>query len=58
MKAFFTTYWIVVALVLIGWVLNIAQIIKMSAVTGLTIVKVIGVFIAPLGAILGWIGAF
>lgn len=58
MKAFFTTYWIVVILVLIGWILNLAQIVKMSALTGLMVVKIIGVFIAPLGALMGWIGAF
>lgn len=58
MKAFFTTYWIVIILGFIGWVLNIAQIIGMSSVSGLMIVKIIGAFLAPVGAVMGWIGAF
>ncbi|WP_378347402.1 hypothetical protein [Acinetobacter baumannii] len=58
MKQFLITYWIIVALVLIGWVMNIAQIIKMSGFTGLMIIKIIGVVVAPLGSLMGWIGAF
>lgn len=58
MKAFFTTYWIVVVLGIIGWILNIAQIVGMSSVNGLMIVKIIGAFLAPLGAVMGWVGVF
>lgn len=42
----------------IGWVLNIVQVIHVIAepVTGLFVIKCIGVLMAPLGAVLGWIG--
>lgn len=58
MKKFIFTYWIVVATLFIGWVLNIVQIAKASALTGLLIVKIIGVFLAPLGGVLGLVGLF
>ena len=39
-----------------GWVMNIIDIINndFSNVTGLLIARVIGVFVAPLGAVLGY----
>jgi len=42
----------------IGWVMNIIQIVHMSdgGVTAKLIIKLIGVFAAPLGALMGWIG--
>ena len=50
---------IVAALVLgfaIGWTLNIVAIVNMDSVfSGMGIVRVIGIFIAPLGAVLGYI---
>lgn len=39
---------------LIGYVLNIIHIVDSNHVTGFVLVRCIGVFIAPLGAILGW----
>ena len=41
-----------------GWVMNIIQIVNTvaSPITGLFIVKCIGILVAPLGAVLGWIG--
>jgi len=38
----------------LGWAFNIIEIAKSETITGLVIVRCIGVFIAPLGAILGW----
>lgn len=51
------TFFIVVFVVVgvAGWVMNIMQIFKYGPVDGMLIAKAIGVFIAPLGAILGWI---
>ena len=38
-----------------GWVMNLIQIAHSSGIDGMVIVRVIGAFIAPLGAILGWL---
>ncbi len=39
----------------IGWVLNIIEIAKAESIfSGFILVRCIGVFIAPLGGILGW----
>lgn len=55
----FTTFFVVIVLVcaLAGWFMNLGQLIGMSfePLTGLAVVRVIGVFIAPLGSILGYI---
>ena len=37
-----------------GWVCNIIAIIHADSVTGMVIARVAGVFIAPLGAVLGF----
>lgn len=51
--------WVIVVLAAIsGWVMNIIKIIDSGFVLaqwgGLQVARVIGVFLAPLGAILGW----
>lgn len=40
----------------IGWIMNIAKIVATVAdpITGLLILRCIGVVFAPLGAVLGW----
>ena len=40
-----------------GWVANIAKLVGMDfgAITGLLIVRAIGIFIAPLGAVMGYL---
>jgi hypothetical protein len=48
-----------VALILIagtGWVLNIVSIVKsdFAPITGMLVMRIIGVFMAPLGAVLGY----
>ena len=50
----FVAFW---AAMIIGWVLNIVQIVNefdMAHLTGEIIVRIIGVFIAPIGCIYGW----
>lgn len=37
-----------------GWVCNIISIIHADGVTGMVIARVAGVFVAPLGAVLGY----
>jgi hypothetical protein len=43
---------------IVGWVLNIVQLFGMAdgGITGTFVLKAIGIFVAPLGAVLGWIG--
>ncbi len=40
-----------------GWVANIVKLIGMDfgAITGLLIVRAVGIFIAPLGAVMGYL---
>lgn len=42
----------------IGWVMNVVQLVYLTdaPVTVLTILKVAGIFVAPLGGVLGWVG--
>lgn len=51
---FFIAIWI---LGIIGWILNIVHIFSKTPIVfdGETIIQIIGIFIAPLGAVLGWI---
>lgn len=44
----------------IGWCLNLGQVVIHCAepFTTLMLVKIIGLIVAPLGAILGWVGLF
>lgn len=54
---FAITAWLsVVVLILWGWVLNIMTLVAMDSVldTGVGVVRLIGIFIAPLGAVMGW----
>ena len=49
---------IVVAILgFVGWVMNIMTIAGSSFndLTGLLVLRVVGIFIAPMGAVLGWI---
>lgn len=40
-----------------GWVMNIIEIFgsDFSQITGMLVIRVIGVFLAPIGAIVGWL---
>jgi hypothetical protein len=39
-----------------GWILNVVHIVKLPTIvfTGEVIVRVVGIFLPPLGAIMGW----
>ena len=39
---------------IIGWVMNIVSMIHMETITGMGIARLVGIFIAPLGAVLGY----
>lgn len=48
-------YITILLLALVGWVKNIIAIIDSDGtITGMLIGRVIGVFVAPIGSILGW----
>jgi hypothetical protein len=40
----------------IGWIMNIMAIAgsEFTPITGLLVLRVVGIFVAPLGAVLGW----
>ena len=38
-----------------GWGMNIAELARATEFSGLVVLRVIGIFVAPLGAILGYI---
>ena len=40
-----------------GWVMNLVEIVNydFASITGMIILRIAGIFIAPLGAVLGWI---
>lgn len=38
-----------------GWVLNFFEIAKTDHLTGMLILRVIGIFFMPMGAVLGWV---
>jgi len=43
-------------LVAIGWVMNIVHLVHQESIgfTGETIIRIIGIFLAPIGSIMGW----
>jgi hypothetical protein len=47
-------FWVALMVVgVFGWVLNIVELIQGGESTGLMLARVAGIFVAPLGAILG-----
>ncbi len=55
-----TIFWLTMVA---GWIMNIIQVgmnlpDTLNAISPMTMFKLVGVFVAPLGAILGWIGVF
>ena len=56
----FGLVWIAfVVAVLVGWVMNIVQLIHLSGTATLTlgiILRIVGIFVPPLGAIMGYFG--
>jgi len=50
--------WLGFALIIfgaVGWIMNIVAVAQSDVVTGMVILRVVGIFMAPLGAVLGWI---
>ena len=47
---------VIIGGLLIGWIANIVKIVgsDFGHITGMLVVRVIGIFVAPLGAILGF----
>lgn len=43
--------------IVVGWILNIVQLIALLAnpITGIVILKIIGIFVFPFGSVLGYI---
>lgn len=39
----------------IGWISNIIEIAHADIVSGMVILRVVGIFMFPLGAVLGWV---
>lgn len=54
--AFGIVYVLLLLAAVFGWIMNIMAIIQMPVIelTGMTVARIIGIFLAPLGAILGW----
>lgn len=40
---------------IVGWIANIVAIAQSDYINGMVLVRIAGIFLAPLGAILGWI---
>ena len=55
-NAFIYTIWAVVIIGLIGWVMNIVKFVGMldGGITAMFIARIVGIFFAPLGGILGF----
>lgn len=44
----------VVIAIIVGWIMNIIDLINATSITGLAIARAIGVLVWPLGAVLGY----
>jgi hypothetical protein len=53
----FILFWIVCV---VGWIGNVVQIVARihDEITVLMILKIVGIFVPPLGSIMGWVGFF
>lgn len=47
---------LVVGFGLFGWVMNIIKLVPMDGTTGMMILRAVGIFVAPLGVVLGYVG--
>ncbi len=53
------TWILAVAIIGIGWVMNIIKLVSCDwIISGEEVLRIIGIFVAPIGGILGWIGHF
>jgi hypothetical protein len=44
---------VIFVLMVVGYIANIVKLVRSSSVTGMTLARVCGIFVFPLGAILG-----
>ena len=47
---------VVIVAISAGYIMNIVQLVQNHYSDGMVIAKVVGILIAPLGIILGWVG--
>lgn len=52
---FYVGYLLVAVVLVIGWVMNILKIVAWEEGMGMLVVRAIGVFIGPLGGVMGWL---
>lgn len=52
---FFLFVFIVAVIGVVGWVKNIIALVALDAVTGFALLRAVGIFVAPLGAVLGYL---
>lgn len=62
-RGFFRAMFLIWLAFIIGWILNIVQIVhqmpeRIGDATGMLVFKIICVFVAPVGSVLGYIGLF
>lgn len=57
-NAFWLTWAALWVALLVGWALNVIQVIHLASatITGVFVLKCIGIPVVPFGAILGWVG--
>lgn len=50
-------FFMVIVIAILGWIMNIMTLIQTAdaAVTGMFILRCVGIFVAPLGAVLGYV---
>ena len=41
--------------VAVGWIANLVKILRMKGMSGMLVMRVIGIFLVPLGVILGYV---
>jgi type III secretory pathway component EscS len=57
MKTLLVSYLVLILAGIAGWIMNVVQVCSWAGeYTGMFVVKCIGIVVAPLGAVLGWIG--
>lgn len=60
MRAAALAWMVIVIGGIVGWVMNIVQLVQLAqldgGINGLFVLKALGVIVAPLGAILGYVG--
>ena len=59
MKSIFTVYALLWIAGITGWIMNIIKVVHFiqadTTVTGMFIFRCVGILLAPLGAVLGWV---